>query len=133
MSKFKIPVEEFTTPNPITATTHSKVEELARVMKEHGIRHIPIMQNEKVVGIVSDRDLKVMAGLKMLEKSLLTAADIMSRDPVTVDSSTLLDEVAFEMSEKKIGSVIVTENDQLVGIFTVTDALNALIESAREA
>ena len=133
MSKFKIPVEEFTTPNPITATTHSKVEELARVMKEHGIRHIPIMQNEKVVGIVSDRDLKVIASLKMLEKSFLTAADIMSRDPVTVDSSTPLDEVAFEMSEKKIGSVIVTENDQLVGIFTVTDALNALIEAAREA
>ncbi|MDZ4083967.1 MAG: CBS domain-containing protein [Bdellovibrionales bacterium] len=132
MSKFKIPVEEFTTPNPITATTHSKVEELARVMKEHGIRHIPILKNEKVVGIVSDRDLKVIAGLKMLEKSLLTAADIMSVDPVTVDSSTMLDEVAFEMSEKKIGSVIVTENDQLVGIFTVTDALNAFIEAARE-
>jgi len=133
MSKFKIPVEEFTTPNPITATTHSKVEELARVMKEHGIRHIPIMQNDKVVGIVSDRDLKVIAGLKMLEKSFLTAADIMSPDPVSVDSSTLLDEVAFEMSEKKIGSVIVTENDELLGIFTVTDALNALIEAAREA
>lgn len=131
MSKFKVPVEEFTTPNPITATTHSKVEELVRVMKEHGIRHIPILHNEKVVGIVSERDLKVVAGLKMLEKSLLTAADIMSVDPVTVDSSTLLDEVAFEMSEKKIGSVIVTENDQFVGIFTVTDALNAFIEAAR--
>lgn len=132
MSRFKIPVEEFTTPNPITATAHSKVEELARVMKEHGIRHIPILQNDKVVGIVSERDLKVIAGLKMLEKSLLTAADIMSIDPVTVDSSTMLDQVAFEMSEKKIGSVIVTENDELLGIFTVTDALNALIEAGRE-
>jgi acetoin utilization protein AcuB len=89
------------------------------------------MQNEKVVGIVSDRDLKVISGLKMLEKSLLTAEDIMSVDPITVDSSTLLDEVAFEMSERKIGSVIVTENDQFVGIFTVTDALNAFIEAAR--
>lgn len=132
MSKFKIPVEEFTTPNPITATTHSKVEEIARVMKEHGIRHIPILKNDKVVGIVSDRDLKVIAGLKMLEKSMLTAEDVMSVDPVSVDSSTMLDDVAFEMSEKKIGSVIVTENDQLLGIFTVTDALNALIEVARE-
>jgi acetoin utilization protein AcuB len=98
-----------------------------------GSAHIPIMQNEKVVGIVSDRDIKVIAGLKMLEKSFLTAADIMSPDPVSVDSSTMLDEVAFEMSEKKIGSVIVTENEELLGIFTVTDALNALIEAAREA
>lgn len=132
MSKFKIPVEEFTTPNPITATVHSKVEELSRVMKEHGIRHIPILNGDKVVGMVSERDLKVIAGLRMLEKNLLTASDIMSPDPVSVDSSTMLDEVAFEMSEKKIGSVIVTENDQLLGIFTVTDALNALIEAAQE-
>jgi acetoin utilization protein AcuB len=43
-----------------------------------------------------------------------------------------MDEVAFEMSSRKIGSVLVTEDDQLLGIFTVTDALNALIEISSE-
>lgn len=132
MSKFKLPVEEFTTPNPITATTHSKVEELARVMKDHGIRHLPILDGSRLVGIVSERDLKVIAGLKALERVQLTAADIMSTDPVTVDAATPLDEVAFEMAEKKIGSVLVSDGDEFLGIFTLTDALNALIETVRE-
>lgn len=132
MSKFKVPVEEFTTPNPITATTHSKVEELARVMKDHGIRHLPILDGDKLVGIVSERDLKVIAGLKALEKVHVTAADIMSPSPVTVDAATPLDEVAFEMAEKKIGSVLVSDGDEFLGIFTLTDALNALIETVRE-
>ncbi len=132
MSKFKVPVEEFTTPNPITATTHSHVEELARVMKDHGIRHLPILDGTKLVGIVSERDLKVVAGLKALERVQVTAADIMSPDPVTVDAATPLDAVAFEMAEKKIGSVLVSDGDDFLGIFTVTDALNALIETVRE-
>lgn len=132
MSKFKVPVEEFTTPNPITATTHSNVEELARVMKDHGIRHLPILDGTKLVGIVSERDLKVVAGLKALERVQVTAADIMSPDPVTVDAATPLDAVAFEMAEKKIGSVLVSDGDDFLGIFTVTDALNALIETVRE-
>lgn len=132
MSKFKVPVEEFTTPNPITATTHSKVEELARVMKDHGIRHLPILDGSRLVGIVSERDLKVIAGLKALERVQLTAADIMSTDPVTVDAATPLDEVTFEMAEKKIGSVLVSDGDEFLGIFTLTDALNALIETVRE-
>ena len=57
----------------------------------------------------------------------------MVRDPLTVSSEMPLDEVAFEMSTRKVGSVIVNdENDELLGIFTVTDALNALIEIARQ-
>ena len=58
----------------------------------------------------------------------------MASDPVTVNSQASLDEVAFEMSQKKIGSVIVNdENENFLGIFTVTDALNALIEIARSS
>lgn len=133
MSKLNISVEEYTTPNPVTANEQCSIEELNRLMKEHGIRHLPICQGEKIVGIVSDRDLKVVAGLGLNEKILVRAADIMARDPVSVNSDARLDEVAFEMSKRKIGSVIVNEGDALLGIFTVTDALNALIEIAREA
>ena len=62
----------------------------------------------------------------------MRAADIMAADPVTVSVSAPLDEVAYTMSEKKIGSVIVNDqNGKLLGIFTATDALNALIEIVR--
>ena len=63
----------------------------------------------------------------------MRAADIMAAAPLTVRSTTPLDEVAYEMSDKKVGSVIVEDEDgQFLGIFTATDALNALVEIVRE-
>lgn len=131
MEKLKLPVEEFTTPDPITAPEDASTDDLRDLMAEHGIRHLPIVKAGKVVGIVSERDLKVVAGLELSEKQLVRASDIMAKDPVAVDSQATLDEVAFEMSSRKIGSVIVNEGSKFLGIFTSTDALNALIEITR--
>lgn len=134
MVKFSVPVEEYTTPNPITALDSAPLEELAALMKEHGVRHLPIVRANRVVGVVSDRDLRLASGLTTSEKRQVRATDIMAPDPVTVDAGATLDQVAFIMSEKKIGSVIVNdETEGFLGIFTVTDALNALIEIARMA
>lgn len=131
MEKLNLPVEEYTTPDPVTAGENASVEELRNLMKENNVRHIPILGAQQVVGIVSDRDLKVVTGLNLNEKSLVRAADIMARDPVTVSSQDSLDQVAYLMSSRKIGSVIVNDGDKFYGIFTSTDALNALIEIVR--
>ncbi len=132
MNKLNLPVEEFTTPDPVTAIETTSINDLIHLMKEYGVRHIPILRGGKVVGIVSDRDVRVASGLNSLEKMLIEAQHIMASDPITVNSETCLEEVAFEMSQNKIGSVIVNdENEKFLGIFTVTDALNALIEIAR--
>ena len=134
MNKLNLPVEEFTTPDPVTAVETTSIDDLIRMMKEHEVRHLPIVRGERVVGIVSDRDVRVASGLSSHEKMLVEAKHIMASDPVTVSSQASLDEVAFEMSQNKIGSVIVNdENDKFLGIFTVTDALNALIEIARSS
>mgnify|MGYP000907574725 FL=1 len=95
--RFRMPVEEFTSPNPITASESSSIEELRQIMDANGIRHIPIVNHEKVVGIISDRDLRVVAGLKLADKKMSTASDLMVRDPLTVSSEMPLDEVEFEM------------------------------------
>ncbi|OFZ13413.1 MAG: histidine kinase [Bdellovibrionales bacterium RBG_16_40_8] len=132
MSHFKIPVEEYTTPNPFTAKEDTLIDELSLLMKKNNIRHVPVVRKETVVGIISDRDIKVAVNLSSREKIQVRAADIMTVEPITVGAGTPLDEVAFEMSKNKIGSVIVNdENDEFLGIFTVTDALNALIEIVR--
>lgn len=133
MKRLNLPVEEFTTPNPITTTEDTGIDELLSIMKKEGIRHIPILRGDKVVGIVSDRDIRVVSSLALNEKKLVTASDLMSPDPVTVDAETSLDEVALQMSSLKIGSVIVNEGDRFLGVFTVTDALNALIEIIRSS
>lgn len=134
MNHLAMPVEEFTTPSPLTAKEDTPIESLHQMMKEHNVRHIPILRDGRVTGIVSERDIKVASGLTSKERSMVRAADIMAREPVTVSAGARLDEVAFEMAENKIGSVIVNdEDDNFYGIFTVTDALNALIEIARDS
>ncbi len=133
MKNINLPVEEFTTPDPITAKESASIDELSQLMQTGGVRHLPILREDKVVGIISDRDLKVVSGLNFKEKSLVRASDIMSPDPVTVNSQATLSEVAFEMSQRKIGSVIVESDGSFYGIFTLTDALNALIEITRES
>ncbi len=130
--RWNLPVEEFTTPNPVTATENMTIDELRRLMHEHGVRHLPITRAGAVVGVVSDRDVRVVLGLGAEHQLQVRAGDIMAADPVAVKASTPLDDVAFAMSDKKIGSVIVNEDDgAFLGIFTLTDALNALIELSR--
>lgn len=132
MNPINMPVEEYTTPNPVTAPESARIEDLVATMKEFGVRHIPIVSRDRVVGIVSDRDLKLVMGLNLNGGHSILASEIMVKDPVTVAAGAPLDEVAFEMSRSKIGSVIVNdEQDKLLGIFTVTDALNALVEIVR--
>lgn len=132
MLPLNLPVEEYTTPNPVTAREDMLIDDLRRLMEEHGIRHLPIVRGGTVVGVISDRDARLVSGLDFEQKLQVRAGDIMAPDPLTVSAGTPLDEVAYAMSEKKIGSVIVNdENGQFLGIFTVTDALNALIEIAR--
>lgn len=132
--KSRTPVEEFTTPNPVTATESTSVDELRAMMTTYGVRHLPIVRDGKVVGLVSDRDLRIAQGLGTAHQLRVTAGDIMSTDPVSVKAETPLDEVAFTMSDRKIGSVLVHEADgSFLGIFTLTDALNALIEVSRSA
>ena len=132
MLRRDVTVDEFTTPEPVTATEEMTIDELRRLMDEYGIRHLPVVRGERVVGVISDRDVRLVAGLTSDEKRLVRASDIMATEPLVVSAGTRLDEVAYAMSEKKVGSAIVTEPDgKLLGIFTATDALNALIEIVR--
>jgi len=129
-----VPVEEFTTPNPVTANEDMSVDELRRLMGEHGVRHLPILRDNVIVGVVSDRDVRLAVGLSDEHKIQVRAGDIMAADPLTVKATQPLDEVAYLMSDHKVGSVIVNEDSgEFLGIFTVTDALNALIEIVRSA
>jgi len=130
--KSRTPVEEFTTPNPVTADEKTSIDELRAMMTTYGVRHLPIVRDGKVVGLVSDRDLRIAQGLSAAHQLQVLAGDIMSTDPVSVKAETPLDEVAYTMSDRKIGSVLVHEADgTFLGIFTLTDALNALIEVMR--
>ena len=129
MRHLRIAVEDYTTPSPITAPITMPVADILALMEQHGIRHVPIVEADHPVGIVSDRDTRLVQRLPGAET--LTAQDIMVREPYTVAPQEPLEEVALAMGRQRIGSAIVIEGGRVAGIFTLTDALNALIEVIR--
>lgn len=131
MKQLIVPVEEFTTPDPVSIEESMGLDELLKLMSSHGVRHLPVMSDGELAGIISDRDVRLFAGMPAAERLQLTAADIMTEDLISIDASTPLDKAAMLMSEKKVSSLIVREEGELLGIFTATDALNALVEVLR--
>lgn len=100
-----------------TATT------LERMMEEHNIRHLPVQENGKVVGIVSERDLhhQVKRAAPKAVKDQILARQIMIPDPYIVPFRTPLHEVVFEMAKRRIGSVLVQRQGKLAGILSAID------------
>lgn len=126
----KIPVEEFTSYSPLFVSPETTLTEIVEIMRENGFRHLPVVENKTAIGVISDRD--VAYAFMMNSEACCLAKDIMTKDPYTVLPSASLEEVVFELSNRKINSAIVSDkSNNLFGIFTSTDALNALVEVLR--
>lgn len=125
-----IMVEEFTSPCPDTIDVNTTAQEIIKIMDEHDYRHLPVTNEGRVVGIISQRDIINVIGRGF--SAHVKASDIMTEHPYMVTENTPIEEVAFTMSENKIGCALVIDESQcLSGIFTTTDALNALVEVVR--
>ncbi|MFO7188188.1 MAG: CBS domain-containing protein [Pseudomonadota bacterium] len=132
MQPIRVPVTRFTTTDVVAAKENMNIDELQRLMERHSIRHLPVVRDGVAVGIISDRDVRLIAGMSVAEKFQMTAGDLMTPDPVAVKASATLDEAVELMAEKKVGSVLVNDEDgRLMGIFTATDALKALVDIIR--
>ena len=132
MKKYKkIPyVGSVMTPFPYFVDTDDEVGEVERLMGEHQIHHVPVQQNGRVVGIVSERDLYHLGDrfLPITDRARIRARDIMADDPYTVAFDTPLNEVALEMARRHAGSAIVLHHEKLAGILSATDICRILAE-----
>lgn len=113
----------------ITIKPALKLAEAYRIMQEKNIRHLPVMDNEKLVGIVTDRDLR-LATSKLAEHPFDPDTEVKKVMSYPVQASHPSDpiEVAAQlMRELKIGCLPVVEDSKLVGMVTNTDLLDALL------
>ncbi|RDI96614.1 CBS domain-containing protein [Meiothermus sp. QL-1] len=133
-------VKDFMTPNPQVVTPEASVPEAAQLMKKGGFRRLPVVKDGRLVGIVTDRDLKEAmpsdaSSLSIWELHYLIAqlkvGEIMTPDPITIGENLPLQAAAKLMLEHKVGGLPVVREGQLVGIVTVSDVLRAYL--AREA
>ena len=120
----------FMTPFPYSIDVDAPLEDAHKLMRDHHFRHLPVTRAGAIVGVLTDRDIKLVLGpdFDYPREEQLTVRDAYVERPCIVPASTPVAAVARTMAENRIGSAIVTKNDKLVGIFTVTDACRALAE-----
>lgn len=122
-----IKVEEFTSPYVISISSRDQLDRALQLMQEYGIRHLPVIDEDNVMGMISERDVLTHMG-KVWDK-VLHVEDIMNSDILSVNVNDNLGDVAYQLSSQKKGSALVLDEEGSVyGIFTTTDALNALVE-----
>lgn len=127
------PVSAAMTPFPYHVQVNDPVFEVERLMEEHRIRHVPVQDGGRVVGIISDGDLHhlVNPALPRRDHQRIRARDILVRDPYVVELTAPLDEVVAEMARRQIGSAIVVRHEKLAGILSYTDVCRVLAEILR--
>ncbi len=118
-------IEKFMTAMPHTVNAGVSIKTAHNLMRKYGIRHLPVQTGGNLVGVITDRDLKLSASFEGAEKMMVD--DAMTGDPYTVAVGTPLDDVLGEMVAHKYGcAVVVQDNGKVVGIFTAIDGLSAL-------
>ncbi len=126
------------TKNPMTVTADTKVDEVAHLMKKHNFRRLPVVDDGKLVGFLSDSDLMRVAPspattLSRYEINSLLAKicvrDIMKKDVVFVNVDATIEEAALIMYKNKIGGMPVVSNmGAVVGVITETDIFKTFVD-----
>ena len=125
-------VEEVMTADPITVDVSATVRDVLQAMFEGNVRHLPVIDDGDLVGIISDRDLRaflnpdvVLGNDEAAERLGQAVSDLMSGDVISVTPGTELSEVADLMIDQKIGAIPVvrTDSQQLIGIVSYVDVL----------
>lgn len=119
-------VRQFMSWLPHTIEASSTLARADHLMREHGIRHLPVTSGGKLVGVLSQRDIHLFDSLTDLKPEEVSVEDAMTSNPVVVSPGESLDRVASRMATEHIGSVLVADGGRLCGIFTAVDALVAL-------
>jgi acetoin utilization protein AcuB len=108
--------------SPVTATPEEKLSSVEAKMKEGGFRSMPVLKEGRVVGIVTDRDLRRHVGYSDHTEVKMA----MTEEVITINRETTISEAARLLRERKIGALPVVEEGKLVGIISNTDILEAL-------
>ena len=117
-------VKSVMTAFPHSIALDAPLKSAEELMARHAIRHLPVVEGGKLVGIISERDVNLGMSLSPSaydSKQLMVSAAYIPQ-PYAVEMNARIDIVLREMVERHIGSAIVTKDGKVTGIFTATDA-----------
>jgi len=122
-------IRQVMTPAPYTIGSDQKLSVAHQIMREHQLRHLPVLRAGNLVGVLSQRDLYFLESLAGVDVDIDCVADAMTQEVYAVHPDDALRDVARIMANRKYGCAVVMERGRLLGIFTATDALRHLADA----
>jgi CBS domain-containing protein len=131
-----MPISDIMTKNVLFVHYNNKLDEVEHLMKSKNIRHIPVLKEGKLCGIVSLTDLDRLSFTKGIGEdddkeflyNTLSIEDVMMSSPVTIASDGNLKEAAELLVQRDFHALPVVDNDLLVGIVTTTDLMKIILQ-----
>lgn len=121
-------VAEFMTAEPCTVSWELSLADAQQRMALNNIRHLLVEKENRLVGILSSRDIQIADAIQKIQLDQMPVSEAMSRFVYICSASDPLSDVVREMEAHRYGSAVVVEDNVAIGIFTTTDALRAVRE-----
>lgn len=115
-----------------TIQTGTKILDAVNYMAEHNVGLIPVLDNEKLIGVFSERDLMRRVIAKGLDLSETKVDDIMTKELILAKSDESYEACLMKMNEAKIRHILIIENEKLLGVLSMRDLLEIDISAKKE-
>ena len=116
------------TTTPHTIGAEQSLAKAEKMMSENHIRHLPVLQGGQLVGILSERDVRLVETFKDVDPEKVSVEEAFTPEPYIISPNSPLSDVCAQMVSRRYGCALVCDNYKLVGIFTWIDALKAFDE-----
>lgn len=132
MTKRMHPIADFMTVMPHAIGREQSIATARQLMREHGIRHLPVLDGGALVGMLTAHDVALERASNGTDAKTIAVQDAMRWTTYAVKPDAPLDQVAAEMAEHRHESAVVVSDGRVVGVFTAVDACRALAQVLRE-
>lgn len=128
MKKNRPKVHKYMTASPKSIGYDRPLSQAMAVMSEFRIRHLPVLKEGKLIGILSDRDVKLVGSFEDIDPEKVMVEEACTYDPYSIDPDADLNEVVNMMAKKKYGCAVVMDGGKLAGILTEVDVFKAFAD-----
>ena len=131
------PISKIMTKDVITLTLNDSLLNAEKLFNKHHIRHIPVVDKDRIIGMLSLTDLLRMSFVDSYNDgqsidtaiyNMLTISQVMANNPEKTSPNSTIKDVALLLASKEFHALPVVENEKLIGIITTTDLLNYLVD-----
>jgi len=125
-------VSDYMTREPYSVVSTDSLARARDLMRRHHVRHLPVVDRDQLVGVISDRDVEVVGVVPGVDLAFIEVSRVME-PALHVWAETPIDEVSSLMADRKCDCVVVRGGHGVEGVFTAVDALRALANIAARA